>query len=132
MVEYLPFPDIEAVCGKALRAAGVCDGRVYSSIPANPVYPLARVIRLGGLPVEKHRIDQPRIQVDVWGTNKSEARDAAEAARLTLHQLEGTTDSEFAAFISCVELDQGPTPFPDPDTGRDRYMLTVRITATTA
>lgn len=121
-----PSPDAEAIVSKALRDAGVCGGRVYSSIPKkNPVYPLATVKRLGGNPLPY--VDQARIQVDVWGENKAQARDESDAARVAAHSLEGTTSTEFTANVSAVRDELGLTFLPDPDTARDRYLFTVIV-----
>lgn len=127
MAEYSTMPDLEAVTGSALRTAGVSGGRVYSSVPANPTYPLTVVQRIGGLPVDKNRLDAARIQVSVWGNNQAEARDAAELARRTLMALAGTADATFDAYVTCVEDDLGMIFLPDPATSRDRYIFGVVV-----
>lgn len=128
-MEYSPFPDIEAVVCRALKDADVCSGRVYSEIPTNPTWPIAVVQRLGGTPVERHRIDQARIQIDVWADDKATARDEADAARVAAHELEGTTSSTFNAAVTAVDPELGLTWLPDKDTGRARYLFAVRVTA---
>ncbi len=122
------MPDAELVIGAALQAANVCGGRVYSSVPAkNPTFPLAKVARLGGTPVERHRIDAARIQVDVWGENKAQARDQADAARLAIFELEGTTSMLGSAVVTGVDDEVGLTFLPDYDTNRDRYTFSVIV-----
>lgn len=125
MPEYSPMPDIEAVAARILRTAGVTGGRVHSSVPARPVYPLTTVERLGGLPPERHRLDGARIQVAVWGDSKSVVRDAAELARRVLHQSEGSIHADFRCFVTGVEDELGLSWLPDPDTNRDRYIFAV-------
>ena len=61
------MPDAESVASKIIRAG--TGGRVYSSIPSKPTYPLIVVQRLGGIP-RTRRLDAANIQVDVWGTSK--------------------------------------------------------------
>lgn len=126
---YSPFPDIEAMVGAALRAEGVCGRRVYSSIPANPTYPLVTVARLGGVPPDRRRLDRARIQVDVYGNNKAEARDAAELARRVVLEMEGETFASFNGFVSDVEDELGLTFLPDQDTKKDRYLFAVGVFA---
>lgn len=117
--------------GVVLRTAGICGGRVYSSIPKDPTYPLATVIRIGGIPAEKHWLDTASLQIEVWGNNKAEARDAADAARIAIHTAEGTTLPAQGGFISGVQDSLGLTFIPDPTTLRDRYLFGVVVTAHT-
>lgn len=129
---YSPFPDIEAVCRQALADAGVCGGRVYSTIPAKVTkesWPLAIVRRLGGTPAIRQRLDAARIQVDVWGGTQAEARDEADAARVALHELEGQAFTRWDAFVTAVDDELGLNRVPDGDTGRERYVFACRVYA---
>ena len=126
-----PFPDFEALAAQAIRE--VVDCGVYSSIPKTPTYPLITVKRIGGIPAEMHRLDVANLQIDVWGTTKSEARDLADEARLALHGMEGRAFSEGddsgasgdvgSGFICAVDDSLGLTWLPDPVTARDRYVF---------
>lgn len=132
MTAYSPMPDIEAVVATALQIEGVCGGRVHSSIPAKAgpdAFPMALVKRLGGTPVERHRLDAARIQVDIWGGDKGTARDEADKARLVIHELEGTTSDLWSAAITGVNDELGLFWSPDPDSGRDRYIFSVVVYA---
>lgn len=131
MPAYSRFPDIEAMVARALRNAGVCGGRAYSSIPRTPVWPLAVVQRLGGAPTESRRLDQASIQVDVYGSSKSEARLEADKARLALHQAAGTSFATESGYITGVEDQSGLTFLPDPVTNRDRYTISFYVYAHT-
>ena len=128
-MKYAIFPDMEAIAATALINQGVCDGKVYSSRPkdASEKLPIAIVQRLGGLPTERHSIDAGRIQVDVWGRNKSEARREAEAARRSLHESEGVTFPSLGGYITACEDETGLTFLPDPDTKEDRYIFGVTL-----
>lgn len=127
------FPDAEALIGIILRAASITglSSRVYSSIPKAPTYPLITIKRIGGIPAERHRLDRARIQIDVWGNTKSEARDIADAARVAIFAAEGQTydetGTEMDGFITCVEDDLGLAFIPDPATARDRYVFGLAI-----
>lgn len=130
---FLPMPDVEASAARLLREAqfNAVPVRAYSSLPNTPTYPLCVVQRFGGRRSEKHKLDAPRIQIDVWGTSKSEARDLAELAERTLLEAGETHRfvSEDECQITSVEEELGPTFQPDPVSKRDRYVLTVRIYA---
>ena len=124
--QFLHFPDTEAIATTALRAAGY---RAASSLSANQVYPCVVVKRLGGTPADKRVLDRATLQVDVWGNNKSEARDLAHNARLLLMNLEGTSSNDFNGFITCVEDVLGLFWLPDQETKRDRYIFSVAMYA---
>ena len=130
VAKWSSFPDIEAMVRSALADANVAGGRVYSSVPARPTYPLVTVKRLGGLPAVERRLDRARIQIDAWGNNNAEAFDIAEAARLAAHEAEATAFGEFHGFITGVEDELGMTFLPDPETNKDRYVFAVAVYAT--
>jgi len=132
MPNYIAFPDAEAIAGWKMRTVPLAGGRVYSSLPHTPAWPLITLERIGGNPAERHYLDAPRIQVSVWGNSKSEAHDIAQQARVTLHGLEGTTvttggGAPANAVITGVEDDLGMFWSPDEVTGRDRYIFGVRL-----
>lgn len=138
---FLELPDVEAAAGLILRDANVAEGRVYSSIPTNPTYPLVTYQRTGGTPAEKHKLDRASIQVDAWarlpreapagGAGKGEARDLAELARRVLHEAGalGTFVADFECQVTEVEDELGLRWLPDPTSKRDRYLFSVRIFA---
>lgn len=124
---YPIFPDAEAVVRKWLfdHLGGV---GVYSSIPANPTYPLVTVARLGGVPAVRQYLDMARIDINVWGNNKSEAQDIAQECRALMMDLEGQTVTDpVDAFVSGVEDGVGITWLPDPSTNKDRYVLSLNV-----
>lgn len=125
------FPDAEAIASTIMRA-GVSGARVYSSIPSkDPEYPLAIVQRTGGSPATPRRLDAADLQIDVWGTSKSEARLLAAQLRKALKEAEGTLvtlSTGATAFVTGMEDILGPTWLPDPvNPPRDRYTFTVRL-----
>lgn len=125
MSDFETFPDAEALVATELRDAAISAGGVFSSIPKAPTFPLITVKRIGGLPLERHAFDRARIQIDVWGTTKSEAFDIATAARLVCHRME--TQAFTGAFVAGVVDDLGLTWQPDPLTSRDRYIFGVAV-----
>jgi len=129
------FPDSEALVGAALREASIAviGDRWYSSIPKTPTYPVGTYHRFGGIPTNRLRLDFSRIQIDVWGTSKSEARDIAAEARAVVHAMEGESFTITGgwpddAFVTAVADDLGLLWLPDPDTARDRYTFGVALT----
>lgn len=123
-MSHAVFPDAEAVVVNILKAASY---PVASAIPAHPTYPLVIVKRVGGLPVEKHHADNPNIQIEVWGTDKAEAHDLAQATRATIHDAEGTLVSELSAYIAGVEDTLGMSWSPDPVSQRARFVYAVGL-----
>jgi uncharacterized protein DUF3168 len=127
---FVTFPDFEAVAAARLRGANITNlgARVYSSVPADPTFPLAVVQRVGGIPPVRRYLDGANIQVDVWGGTKAQARDIADAARRALLQLEGSMVTDpVTAWVSGVDDSLGLTWAPDPETARDRYLFGVLI-----
>lgn len=132
MPVYDTFPDVEAIAGWRLRQNNIAGQRVYSSVPHTPTFPLVIVQRIGGIPVERHRIDGPRLQITVWGTSKSESHDIAQQSRAVLHGMEGSTftvagGAPVDIFIAGVEDDLGLFWSPDSPTGRDRYIFGLHL-----
>lgn len=119
------FPDAEAV---VIHALGEAEIEATAALPTNPDYPCVVVKRVGGLPVEKHHLDNPNIQIEVWGTSKAEAQDLAQQARSAIHEIEGTLYSTpIAAFVSGVEDTLGLSWSPDPVTNQARYVFAVGL-----
>lgn len=129
MADYDIFPDAEAIVGYVIRVGVPC--RTYSSIPQAAEYPLVIVKRLGGLPAQRVRLDTAELQLDVYGTTKSEARLLALQARREVWQAQGTTvtvNASISGFITGVEDSQGLTWLPDPtNVPKDRYVLGLRV-----
>jgi hypothetical protein len=129
------FPDAEALAGWHVRQSDLEElgPRVYSSLPDRKTYPLARIQRVGGLPAERHRLDRPNLQVDVWGDSSSQAFDVAQLVRAALFDMEGRSfrESEGApasGFVAGVVDTLGMTFLPDETTSKDRYTFAVALT----
>lgn len=122
------LPDAELWAVNALRAsadlAALTGIRVYTSIPADPTYPLVRVTRIGGVPTIRQHLDVARLQIDAWGTTKFEARTVAATAQAVLHATVGAHDE---GVVTAVEDDLGMSWQPDPETDRPRYLFGVAV-----
>lgn len=136
LVEELP--NVEAAVNTVLHDAEL---RAYSSIPNRATFPLIVSMRLGGTPAEKHALDAPRIQIEVWGggkgdpggeTDKSAVLNYGRDAWKALLEAEGDTvelsDGERVA-LNAVNPEIGLQWLPDPSTGRPRYVASLRIYA---
>jgi len=139
MTLNMEFPDVEATVAWAIREASIpnLDG-VYSSIPAKAFTSsgptnIVVVQRVGGVPTEKHSLDNPHIQISTWGETKSIAHDIAQAARVAVMDLIGETVgvTDDGAPVACTitgAIDSlGMNSMPDPQSKRDRYVFGVRL-----
>lgn len=132
MAKVDAFPDAEALVSYELRTQ--IPANVYSSLPRTTTLPLPLLIikRIGGTPPVRERLDRASIQVDSWGTTKSEARDLADAARVKLHAMEGKVMTTGAGYpvngvITGVTDVLGLVWVPDPPTDHDRYIFSVNV-----
>ena len=128
------FPDAEAFVTWALRDAAITDlDGVHTSMPKQPAATVAIVGRIGGIPVERHRLDSPSIQVDVYAPTQSVAHDVAAECRAALMRLEGGAfgigmdDCPVPIVVTLVEDSLGLSFIPDPTTSKDRYIFGVRL-----
>lgn len=125
-------PDIEAAIAAHLRTAAITGlgERVYSELPATPVYPLATIARIGGIPAVRQRLDAPNIQIDVWADTKDQAFDLAAICRAEILALEGETlILPSFVFVTGVDDALGMVWLPDDLTGRARYLFAMTIYA---
>ena len=91
---------------------------------------LVTVTRVGGLPAVRQYLDAARIDINVWGSTKTEAQTIAQKARGLCMDLEGqAVTSPVAAWVSGVEDALGMTYLPDQATNVDRYVFSVRVFA---
>lgn len=128
--EYDVFPNFEGLASSIIRNA--LDARVYSTLPKSPQFPLVIVSRLGGVPLEEHSTDRANLQVRVWGENKKQALELAQAAKVALHKGEAVTyveddDWPVGGFVSSVITTQGISWAPDNDTNRDGYVFGIEM-----
>lgn len=122
------LPDAELLAVNALRTdadlIALVAGRVYTAVPAEPTFPLVRVTRIGGVPVISQHLDVARLQVDVWGATKYQARTVAAAAQAVLHTIAGI---HAEGVVTAVEDDLGLSWQPDQETDQPRYVFGVAM-----
>lgn len=130
---FVLLPDAEALVINALLSLNELDplgGRIYSVVPKNRVFPLARVSRFGGDPMyegDPYWLDQPNFQVDVWADGGFvEAVGIAETLRACFVQrIRGRwpagviSSAKVSALVQTVDLDF------DPPKPRYRFTATV-------
>lgn len=122
-------PDVEAVVVAALLdddgVTAAVGQRVYGARPAKATDPMLVVTRLGG-PQTQDWIENARIQVDAWGTTRTDAFAAANAAAAALWRLSGTFT---AGVVSGTARTLGPFRLDDPVTNRPRYIVEFTVFA---
>lgn len=125
-------PDVEMHVMEFLRdhanVAAVVDGRVSTRIPADPVFPLLRVQRVGGNQFVRGYADHAEVQIDSWGEaddDPSAWQAIAIAEGALIADFQGVYDD---AVIDGVDETIGPFSAPDPVTSRPRYIAQVRVT----
>lgn len=128
------FPDLKAAAIRALIVANIAGGRVYSSLPTTPVWPLVLVKRIGGIPAEQRVLDTATLQIEAWGNSQKETFDLANTARKAILDTTSSTVSWTggAAWITFVRQNLGFQDLPDPVTGRDRTIFGMSITGRSA
>lgn len=109
------FPDVEAMIGELLRAEFGDTVRVTSSIPRGGNFPLVTITRIGGLPVERHRVEHATLQFDCYADTKGAAYDLAAQVRAIVMEAEETGDYA-RGFISGVLDELGMTYIPDTNS----------------
>lgn len=123
------FPDSEAVAATWLRSRPELAGIQVSTDLRGYTAGQRRIVitRVGGVPSLAIRVDNPRLDVDVFGTDKADAHDLAQLARALLHELPTGDHTALDAVVANVADDVGLQWLPDPDTQAARYVLTLRL-----
>ena len=90
---------------------------VGTEIPADPVLPIVRVLRVGGTPSVRGWLDVARVQVDCYADTKQAAHDLARLAQAAMHTMTGSHDEGVVTGV-----DDGVFAWaPDPDTTWPAY-----------
>jgi hypothetical protein len=120
--------DAELLVASYLRSQSdvyaLVSGRIFTTLPAQPVYPVGIIHRAGGLPVLRMRLDTARIQADAWGRTKAEAHNLAATMRAALHSMTGVHS---AGVVTGIDDAVGLTYLQDPDTQIPRYTFAVNV-----
>lgn len=128
------LPDAEAlIIGVLTGLPELSDlgGRIYSVVPKNRVFPLARVFRYGGDPMfsgSPYWLDSPSLQVDVWADGRSEARRLGEQLRAACaQQICGVwTDGTIVSTLVSALVNSADPAF-SPNRPRYRFTMTAVI-----
>lgn len=80
------MPDVERLVIETLQGSldvqALVGDRVYSDLPASPVWPSVRVARIGGsVSVRPYRLERVLVQVDCWGGPRRLTSRVAETCR---------------------------------------------------
>lgn len=113
------LPDVEAMVGAFLRSRMVPP--VSTKVPNPRPARFIRAWRTGGA-ASNRVLEDAQITVTCAAPNSVQASDDARAARTFL-----LNDYTAMPLVRGVEEVTGPYFDPDPDTGGDRYSLTVRL-----
>ena len=124
MAELLVTPDVEAAAVTWLRnGLGSLADKVATKVPATMPARMVRVSLTGGSRRDMVT-DTVQLTVECWGPDESAASEMARRAQGLLFSVAGMTAG--AVFVRRVESVGGVQNFPDPDTSKPRYQLTVR------
>jgi hypothetical protein len=106
-------------------------GRVGTQLSGD-TWPQCRVTRVGGTVNEDRWYDNPRVQVEFWGSSPQDtvtvSDDAIDQlARDVIAQVQGMRGAVGGGFISSAYVSIGPLPFPDPVTNRYRQLIEITL-----
>ncbi|MBB5940082.1 hypothetical protein [Streptomyces zagrosensis] len=125
----ITFPDVERLVVNFLDARPELDAATVDNVPPagfTGTQPVILVSRAGGAWVDDLRLDQPLVDLEVYGPTKTAAHGLALAARSALVALRGTTYG--TAYVSDVVEADGPRWLPDWNrSAANRYLSTVRL-----
>jgi hypothetical protein len=117
---------------------GPYEPAVGTAVPANADFSRGVIVvaRIGGIPVERHRVDTAMIQLDVWADTKSKASGIARRARQILHAAEGQTftlgsdedDTNVDVVLTGTQDTLGLAWIFDPINIKPRYTFGVALT----
>lgn len=131
--DHEALPDAELVVRSWLAAhpavTAICSTRISRRMKTTPVYPCLTLRRIGGIPVERRRLDQARIEVQAWGDvdDQETASTLARTARAALHDMAGERIDD--AYVTGVDDDLAITWLPDDsrDPTVPRYVFGVAV-----
>lgn len=126
------LPNVEGLFIAFLKAdpdvAPMLGGRVYSSLPADKVWPAARVTRYAGAPVWQvpAELDRAELQLDVWADSKQVAWQVVATARAaTAERMPGVHALGQVTAVDLGQLAYDPDETYDPALPRYVADLTV-------
>lgn len=136
-VDYAIFPAVEKLAVNILKAARDTDNifspltpHIGTKIPSSPDWSngVVTVGRVGGVPTERHWLDHPNVQFDVWADEKADAHDIAQRVRVSLLRAEGTKYTNPVCFVTGTEDGIGISWAFDTFNLKPRYTGSVYLT----
>lgn len=101
--------------------------RVYTAMPDTKTFPLVVITQIGGQPVFSRplHLDRSRLQFDVYGGTKLQAREVMDTVRTLLAVMPGAHDLGVVTGVDFFEL----VYLPDDsfDNPRPRYVFDVEV-----
>lgn len=124
MGEVLLTPDAEAAAVTYLRAGlGSLAAKVSTAVPSTMPASMVRVSLTGGSR-QNVASDAAQLTVECWAADGPTASNLARQAQALMFAAAGVNAG--GVFVRKVESVGGVQNFPDPDTNKPRYQLTVR------
>ncbi|GAA1358101.1 hypothetical protein [Streptomyces beijiangensis] len=128
-MSILTFPDAERLVVDFLKNRAELAGSVVDNRPPagfDGTQKAVLVSRVGGAWVDDQHLDQPLLDLEVYGPDKTTAHAVALAARACVMELAGTVYGT-SAVSDVIETD-GPRWLPDYNRpAGNRYLFTVRL-----
>ncbi|ARZ68796.1 hypothetical protein M1P56_32430 [Streptomyces sp. HU2014] len=125
----IAFPDVERLVVDHLKNRPELTGVVVDNRPPggfDGTQKAVLVSRTGGAWVDDRHLDEPLVDLEVYGPDKTTAHGVALAARAALLQARGT--SYGTAYVTDVVEADGPRWLPDYNRpAGNRYLSTVRL-----
>ncbi|MEU0600153.1 hypothetical protein ABZ484_18200 [Streptomyces sp. NPDC006393] len=127
------FPDVQAIVRDLLKTRPELANAYVDDAPPtgfDGTQQAVLISRMGGAWIDDLHVDQPLIQLEVYGPQKSVAHSLANAARATLLAATGTVFG--TSFVSDVTEEDGPRWLPDYIyAGANRYVCVLRLSVRT-
>ncbi|MEV4439682.1 hypothetical protein AB0K09_11785 [Streptomyces sp. NPDC049577] len=125
----LAFPDVERLVVDHLKNRAELAGVLVDNRPPggfDGTQKAVLVSRSGGAWIDDRHLDQPLVDLEVYGPDKTTAHGVALAARAALLQVRDT--SYGTAYVTDVAEEDGPRWLPDYNRpAGNRYLSTVRL-----
>lgn len=117
------LPDAEAIFVQALAAqssiTAITSTRIGTRIPDTPTFPLIRLTKVAAQFTDEEGAEFATVEVECWADTDAVASTLARTVVACRKDLKGT----YAAGWLALPDTTGPTPAPDPDSQRFRYMI---------
>lgn len=125
--QVVQLPDIEVIVGLYLKDQLGTDASVYTTLPATVSYakPVVRINRIGGTWRIRNVLDEPTIDVDLWGKDAGALKTMTERVRAQLLALGGVM--HLGAVITRATEVAGPLRRPEDDPALYRFGFTVGL-----